>query len=92
MTIPSGTLTVLGAVMAIFTTPRVLRKQRCTRGPVLRQGIGWHAWVGVHSYSAGNGENSSGEACARTLAHIPDAMHRVPSLLYMIKYFIHLNA
>lgn len=43
-----------------------------------REGIWWHPWVGVHGHGASNGRNLSREACAGTLAHIPNAMHKVP--------------
>lgn len=78
MTIPNGTLVVLGAVMAIVTTPQSAHEAKVhTEG---REGVWWHAWVGVHGHGASNGENTSREACAGTLAHIPNVMHKVPFL------------
>lgn len=48
--------------------------------------LGWC----VHGHGASNGGNSSREACAGTLAHIPNAMHKVPFfVLYMIKYILY---
>lgn len=45
MTIPNGTLIVLGAVMAVATTPRAPMKQRCTR----RAGRGFGGTPGLVS-------------------------------------------
>lgn len=45
VTIPNGTLIMLGAVMAVATTPRVPMKQRCTR----RAGRGFGGTPGLVS-------------------------------------------
>lgn len=92
---PNGTFIMLGAVITTNITPRGIRKQRCTKGPLVA-GDGCRGSGGTSVLVEGNqcplhgasiSENSCREVCAEILACIPN-IHADCSIfvLYMIKY------
>lgn len=91
VTIPNGTLIMLGAVLTtnMPPTPEELQSKvhKGSLAVVVGAGVGWHVCVGAHCHGASIEGKSSREVCAEILACIPNAHAQGSTfVLYMIKY------